>query len=460
MDTKNKKLYPGEGVQGKQKGKKLNPIEMPYYAKRKDTKKFLDNENKKKMQAIKQQDQMLENVNLKRQRQLFGERQTPMFDPQLMATLTAKQLLIPGQEDIQKDTFLQKLMTPQEFQRYKADKIKKQTKAQEMEDIPKEQVKLLKEISTLQPQQLQALQDVLAGQPNQLQTLQDILAGQPQQLKALQDILAGQPEMIKALENILEQQAEQTSKPIQGEPQDVVNFRAQINDFIANNPAGLKPFFQDLADANFLDMPITKNTQYKRLTSQLIEKMKDGTFIAPKPKPPPAPPAPPVPTAPPRLATTDFETALRTLSNSDLGLLFSANKQKIVKGYNKEANIQDILTKHSNNTIKIPQNLQPVLGSGLFKRARKSNSNLSGKGFFGDLVNKAKDKISKDPLGSLKQSLELAKKGVDGIKQAKSMAKQFGLIKGSGLKKGKSTKEPMCIKCALEEYKNIKKSRK
>ena len=149
---KNKKLYPAEGIERKQKGKQLKPIEMPYYAKRKDTKKFLKGQYNKQIQAKEEQAQTLAKISAKRQRQLFGERQPAPTDPTLLATLGAKQAIVPGQEDIQKDTFLRKLLTPQEFTKYQEGKIAKKAKQQELEAIPGRQLEALGKIASRQPQ--------------------------------------------------------------------------------------------------------------------------------------------------------------------------------------------------------------------------------------------------------------------------------------------------------------------
>ena len=120
-----KKVYPGEVVEGKQKGKKLKPIEMPYYAKRRSPKRFLAAQDRDREQMKEQQAQRLAAVSAKRQRQLFGERQAMPTDPALLQAMAARQAAIPGQEDIMKETFLRKLLTPQEFESYSQSKISK-----------------------------------------------------------------------------------------------------------------------------------------------------------------------------------------------------------------------------------------------------------------------------------------------------------------------------------------------
>ena len=346
MDTRNKKLYPGEGIQRKQKAKELKPIEMPYYAKRKDTKKFLKTQFRKQKQAEEEQQKMLENVSAKRQRQLFGERQTMPTDPTLLQTMAARQTAIPGQQDIMKETFLQKLLTPQEFQKYKEDKTMKKTKAEAMEIIPQ--------------QQLQTLQNILATQPEQLQTLQNILATQPQT-----DNTESLLKQIRFL--ISEQNKQQQSTPV--ESKDVIR----------------------------------KN----------------------------------------------FENLLASDVN-EFNMLVSANKLTLPKGQSRVRVINQLVKLQSQGKLKQPS--AAVVGQGL--KLKRGGNSIEGKGFFGDLFKKAKEKIidtvSKDPIGSLQKGFELAQKGIKGAQEAKKVATQFGLIKpkpapapaaeqakGSGLKRGR-----------------------
>ena len=128
------KVYPGEVIEQGQKGKKFKPVEMPYYTKRKNPKRFLAAQRKEQEQMQEEQAQRLEAVSAKRQRQLFGERQTMPTDPALLQAMAARQAAIPGQEDIMKETFLQKLLTPQEYESYSKGK---QAKTAEKEALKK-----------------------------------------------------------------------------------------------------------------------------------------------------------------------------------------------------------------------------------------------------------------------------------------------------------------------------------
>jgi hypothetical protein len=132
--VKAQKVYPGEVIEQGQKGKKSKPVEMPYYTKRKNPKRFLAAQRKGQEQMQEEQAQRLDAVSAKRQRQLFGERQTMPTDPALLQAMAARQAAIPGQEDIMKETFLQKLLTPQEYESYRQGK---QAKTAEKEAIKK-----------------------------------------------------------------------------------------------------------------------------------------------------------------------------------------------------------------------------------------------------------------------------------------------------------------------------------
>jgi len=448
MDTKNKKLYPGEGIMQKQKGKQLKAVEMPYYAKRKDTKKFLKEQFRKQKQAEQEQQQMLENVTSKRQRQLFGERQTMPTNPALLQAMAARQAAIPGQEDIMKETFLQKLMTPQEFQKYKEDKAMKKTKTEQMERIPQ--------------QQLQALQNILATQPQQLQTLQNILAKPGIDMSETENLLKQLRALSVQQRELLQSQPSQQSKQTKTDQEYKDEFRK----------------LEETNQAQFIKLLTANNIQYEyrqggvkintgKPINELIQKIRKGTIVD-------LPPAMGAAASPKGSGLFKKGRKKRDLEGEGFfGDLFRSAKDKIVEAVKsdpiavtkkafelaqkgikgaqeaKKMATQFGLIKPKPATAPAPS-AEQAKGSGLKRGRGRPRKNIKGGEFGQHLLSTMFHQIA-DPF------IDKGKKFLadPATQQAIGIYKD---LTGSGLKKGKNSNAH--FKQALEEYKNIQGKQK